>query len=130
MRREQGLHITWVDAFGVISSPELGAILVLGLLLLAVFLFWLLVANLIYEVTLGPKPPASIAAFARDVFTTSQGWTMIVIGMGVGFLFALLVFAAWCRFRCCSTETWGWVPQYRRRSALWLRTRARWPFGV
>jgi uncharacterized membrane protein len=77
----------------VISSPAFGAILVLGLLLLAVFLFWLLVANLIYEVTLGPKPPASIAAFARDVFTTSQGWTMIVVGMGVGFLFALLVFA-------------------------------------
>jgi uncharacterized membrane protein len=97
----------------VISSPAFGAILVLGLLLLAVFLFWLLVANLIYEVTLGPKPPASIAAFARDVFTTSQGWTMIVVGMGVGFLFA-----------------WGWVPQYRRRSALWLRTRARWWFGV
>jgi uncharacterized membrane protein len=92
-RREQGLHITWVDAFGVISSPAFGAILVLGLLLLAVFLFWLLVANLIYEVILGPKPPASIAAFARDVFTTSQGWTMIVVGMGVGFLFALLVFA-------------------------------------
>ena len=77
----------------MISSPAFGAILVLGLLLLAVFLFWLLVANLIYEVTLGPKPPASIAAFARDVFTTSQGWTMIVVGMGVGFLFALLVFA-------------------------------------
>src|SRR5262249_60388011 len=43
--------------------------------------------------TLGPAPPLSITAFARDVFTTSAGWTMIVVGVGVGFLFALLVLA-------------------------------------
>src|SRR5262249_16150171 len=43
--------------------------------------------------TLGPAPPLSITAFARDVFTTSAGWTMIVVGIGVGFLFALLVLA-------------------------------------
>jgi uncharacterized membrane protein len=70
-----------------------GAILVLGLLLLTIFLFWLLVATVIYQLTLGPEPPASIATFARDVFTTSAGWTMIVVGVGVGFLFALLVLA-------------------------------------
>ena len=66
-RREQGIPITWADAFGVISSPAFGAILVLGLLLLAIFLLWLLAANVIYELTLGPEPPASIAAFVRDV---------------------------------------------------------------
>ena len=41
--------------------------------------------------TLGPEPPASLGAFARDVFTTDAGWTLIVVGVGVGFLFALLV---------------------------------------
>jgi uncharacterized membrane protein len=92
-RHEQGVRITWVDAFGVIRSPGFGAILVLGLLLLTIFLFWLLVATVIYQLTLGPEPPASIATFARDVFTTSAGWTMIVVGVGVGFLFALLVLA-------------------------------------
>ena len=45
------------------------------------------------QLTLGPEPPVSIAAFARDVFTTSAGWTMILVGVGVGFLFALLVLA-------------------------------------
>jgi len=64
---------------------------VLGLLLVAIFLFWLVAAEAIYEVTLGPEPPASIGSFARDVFTTGAGWTMIVVGVGVGFLFALLV---------------------------------------
>ena len=63
------------------------------MLLLAIFLFWLLVANVIYQLTLGPEPPVSVAAFVRDVFTTSVGWAMIVVGVGVGFLFALLVLA-------------------------------------
>jgi uncharacterized membrane protein len=92
-RREQGIPITWADAFGAIRSPGFGAILVLGLVLLAIFLLWLLAANVIYQLTLGPEPPVSIAAFARDVFTTSAGWAMIVVGVGVGFLFALLVLA-------------------------------------
>lgn len=90
-RREQGADINWADAFGVVRSPAFGAILVLGLLLLAIFLLWLLAAQLIYHVTLGPEPPVSTAAFVRDVLTTAAGWAMIVVGVGVGFLFALLV---------------------------------------
>jgi uncharacterized membrane protein len=90
-RREQGIRITWLDAFGVIRSPRFGAIMVLGLVLLAIFLLWLLAANLIYQFTLGPEPPVSIAAFAREIFTTSAGWAMTLIGVSVGFLFAVLV---------------------------------------
>jgi uncharacterized membrane protein len=90
-RREQGIRITWMDAFGVIRSPGFGAILVLGLALVAIFLLWLLTATLIYQLTLGPEPPVSIAAFVREMFTTRAGWVMIVVGMGVGFLFAVLV---------------------------------------
>ncbi len=92
-RREQGHRIGWIDAFGVVRSPGFGAILVLGLVLLAIFVLWMLAAAVIYQLTLGPEPPLSITAFARDVFTTSAGWTMIVVGVGVGFLFALLVLA-------------------------------------
>jgi uncharacterized membrane protein len=90
-RREQGGNVAWPDAFGVIRSRSFGAIIVLGLLLVAIFLFWLVAAEAIYEATLGPEPPASLGSFARDVFTTGAGWTMIVVGVGVGFLFALLV---------------------------------------
>jgi len=90
-RREQGVAITWADAFRVVQAPAFGAILVLGLVLLAILLLWLLAAQAIYMTTLGPEPPASLGAFLRDVFTTRAGWTMIVVGMSVGFLFALLV---------------------------------------
>ena len=92
-RRERGMPISWIDAFGVIRSPSFGAILVLGLALIAIFLLWLLTASLIYQLTLGPEPPVSLAAFVSDVFTTRAGWAMIVAGVGIGFLFAVLVLA-------------------------------------
>jgi uncharacterized membrane protein len=90
-RREQGVDNTWADAFGVVRAPAFGAIVGLGLLLLAIFLLWLAAAYAIYLVTFGPEPPASIGSFVRDVFTTSAGWALIVVGVGVGFLFPSLV---------------------------------------
>jgi uncharacterized membrane protein len=90
-RREQGVRISWADAFGVVRAPAFGAILVLGLVLLAIFLLWLAAAYGIYQATLGPEPPLSVGAFLRDVFTTGPGWTLIVVGVGVGLLFALVV---------------------------------------
>jgi uncharacterized membrane protein len=90
-RREQGLATNWANAFSVLGSPSFGAIAVLGLLLGVIFLAWLGAAWVIYYFTLGPEPPASNMSFIRDVFTTGAGWAMIVLGIGVGFLFAVLV---------------------------------------
>jgi uncharacterized membrane protein len=90
-RREQGVPIGWADAFAVLRSPAIGSILVLGMVLLALFALWLFAAWFIYLVTLGPDLPISASAFARDVLTTKQGWIMTAVGMGVGFLFALVV---------------------------------------
>jgi uncharacterized membrane protein len=92
-RRQQGIPASWADAFGAMRSPGFGAILALGLVLLTIFLLWLFAANWIYQVTIGPEPPVSIGAFIRDVFTTSGGWRMIAVGLGVGALFAFLVLA-------------------------------------
>ena len=88
-RRERGIETGWTDVFGVLRSPALGSIAVLGSLLLAPFALWLFAANLLYTVTLGPDAPVSALAFARDAVTTPQGWTMIAVGVGLGFLFAL-----------------------------------------
>ena len=90
-RRERGIETSWKDVFGVLRSPALGSIAVLGSLLLALFALWLFAANLLYTVTLGPDAPVSALAFARDAVTTPQGWTMITVGIGLGFLFALAV---------------------------------------
>ena len=89
-RRELGADVSWIDWFGVFRSPSIGAVIGLGLWLIAIFVLWLVVAEVIYVATFGSEPPVSIAAFIRDVFTTTQGWTMIVLGVGVGFLFAVV----------------------------------------
>ncbi len=92
-RREMGEDVTWLAALNVVRDPNFSALVVMGLYLIGIFLVWLLVANLIYTLTLGPEPPASIATFMTDVLTTGAGWAMIIIGVAVGFIFALAVLA-------------------------------------
>jgi uncharacterized membrane protein len=92
-RQEQGKPVSWVDAFGVFSSPYLPAIIKLGLVLLGVFVIWLATAMGIYFLTFGLAMPTSATSFITDVFTTSAGWAMIGIGITVGFFFALIVLA-------------------------------------
>jgi uncharacterized membrane protein len=92
-RRELGLDTTWKDAFGVFRSPSMPSIAALGLLLLAIFFIWLAVANAIYVATFGYVAAASIPDFVDRIFNTPAGWTLIVVGNGIGFLFALLVLA-------------------------------------
>lgn len=89
-RREAGLDSSSSRAFDVLYSPSLGAIVALGLLLMAIFVLWLVAAEAIYIATFGYAPPASIGQFTKDVFTTSAGWTLIGVGTGVGFLFAVV----------------------------------------
>ena len=92
-RREQGLEVSWLDAFGVFRSPAIGSILGLGAIMLTLFFVWLGVAYEIYLATVGGTAPQTIAAFERSIFTTGGGWTLIAAGLGVGFLFAVLAFA-------------------------------------
>ncbi|MCB9931568.1 MAG: DUF2189 domain-containing protein [Alphaproteobacteria bacterium] len=91
--REQGVRVSWAHAFGVTRAPSFGAIVVLSLILLALFLAWLGAAVVLYALTLGPEAPASLSAFATDVFTTPAGWAMIGIGVAVGFVFAVVALA-------------------------------------
>jgi len=90
-RREAGLDVSWQDAFDVLHSPSRGAIALLGFLLLALFVIWIAVAQAIYVATFGYEPAASIPHFLGQVFTTRAGWTLIVLGNGIGFLFAVAV---------------------------------------
>lgn len=89
-RRERGEEASAWHAFEVLRSPSLGAILGLGALLLALFVTWIAAAQSIYVATFGNAPAATIPDFADRVFTTPEGWMLIVVGCGVGFLFALL----------------------------------------
>jgi uncharacterized membrane protein len=92
-RRELGIGPAARDVVEIVHAPAFGAILVLGALLVAIFLLWLVAAQMIYIATLGPEPPSSLAAFAHDLVATPLGWALIGVGIGVGFLFAVLVLA-------------------------------------
>lgn len=92
-RRERDGRAGWGGALGVLRSPSFGAIFLLGLGLVALFVLWMVVAHGIWAVTLGPEPPDSFGAFARDVIFTGPGWIMAVVGCAVGFLFALVALA-------------------------------------
>jgi len=90
-RREQGLAASWLNAFDVLRSPSIGSIAALGLLMCGIFVGWLFAAQAVYRMTFGNMPPGSIAEFLNRVFTTSEGWRLIVWGNAVGFIFAALV---------------------------------------
>jgi uncharacterized membrane protein len=92
-QREEGYALSWATAFDVVRSPSFGAIVMLGVALMVLFLLWLSAAEAIYAATLAPLQPDSMTSFVTDVLTTARGWAMIGAGIGVGFLFALVVFA-------------------------------------
>src|SRR6201993_4833364 len=69
-RREAGLDSSPNHVFDVLHSPSLGAIVLLGLLLMAIFLIWIAVAEAIYVANFGYAAPTSIRQFATDVLTT------------------------------------------------------------
>lgn len=91
-RREQGRPIS-LRALNILRSPSIGAIVILGIVLLAIFVAWLATAQAIYNSIFdNPVQPPSLTEFTEQVLTTSSGWTLIIVGCGVGFFFALTAF--------------------------------------
>ncbi len=89
-RRERGEEAAAWDAMQVLRAPSFGAMLELGTLLLVLFIVWIAAADAIYIATFGNAPAASIPDFATRVLTTPKGWSLIIVGCGVGFLFAVV----------------------------------------
>src|SRR4030081_3626039 len=89
-RRERGEEAAAWDALHVLRAPSFGAMLGLGTLLLALFVIWIAAADAIYIATFGHAPAASIPDFATRVLTTPEGWSLIIVGCGVGFVFAVV----------------------------------------
>jgi uncharacterized membrane protein len=89
-RRERGEEVAAWDAIQVLRAPSFGAMLELGVLLLILFGTWIAAADAIYIATFGHAPAASIPDFAARVLKTPEGWSLIIVGCGVGFLFAVV----------------------------------------
>ena len=90
-RREQHLDTSWKHTFEVRQSPAMPSIAVLGIMLMALFLAWLFTAQALFFCLYGDSSSATYTGFVSDVLTTQSGWTLIIVGNLVGFLFALVV---------------------------------------
>jgi uncharacterized membrane protein len=92
-RREAGLESDWRHFFDPYAGPAAPAILTLSLVLAVLFSAWMGIAWAIYQATLGTIAPTAGDGFIRALFTTPEGWTLIVIGNLVGLAFAAMVLA-------------------------------------
>jgi uncharacterized membrane protein len=92
-RREAGLDTSWAHAYEPLKARSAGSIVVVGLVLMAIFLAWLVIAMGLYWALYGTQKQDSIFAFAEEVLTTERGWALIVLGNLVGFAFSLIALA-------------------------------------
>jgi uncharacterized membrane protein len=92
-RRELGLDTSISHATDVFRSPSLPAIIALGVVLMVIFVGWLVAAQALYESLYGPMAPKSYSGFLYEVLTTRRGWTMILLGHAIGFVFAFVAFS-------------------------------------
>ncbi|MBV7408400.1 DUF2189 domain-containing protein [Maritimibacter sp. DP1N21-5] len=77
----------WFDAFAALRADTIVPLLAMAGYLGILFFLWLWTADTIHGATMGGSYGA-LLPFLSDVLTTEAGWSMIVIGMGAGFVFA------------------------------------------
>jgi len=92
-RRERGEDVSWADAAKVLASPALGAIVAMGLVLIALFGLWLVTAYQISLMAFAGRPPETVEGLVQTVFAAGHGGTMLVIGAVIGFGFAAVALA-------------------------------------
>ena len=94
-RREDKQDSNWWHFLDPLNGRSRAPLATLTAGLAALFLAWLAVAYAIYMVVFGNDAPHGVSEFLNQLFTTRQGWTLIIVGnlAGAPFAVATLVFA-------------------------------------
>lgn len=92
-RHEHGIATGWTDTFAVLRAPGFGSIVLLSLGLVGWYFLWLVAAWSLHVLTMGDAAYPDTASFVQAVFSTSGGWAMMIIGIPLGFFFALVALA-------------------------------------
>ncbi|GLQ56374.1 DUF2189 domain-containing protein [Devosia nitrariae] len=90
-RQEQHMDTSWRYGFEALRSPNLPQIATVGIILGALFVTWLVTAQVLFTGLFGSETPASLTGLFYEILTTGEGWTLIIFGNLIGFLFATLV---------------------------------------
>ncbi len=89
-RREAGLDAGWQHFLEVGKRPAFDAIMAVTGILLLIFFAWLAAAWILYAAFFG-APPETVGDFLTRLFTTPEGWGLILVGNAVGLVFAAIV---------------------------------------
>lgn len=92
-RREEGFESDWSHFFDVRKRPSADGLMVVAGLLIVIFLAWVASAAVLYASLFGFAVPPSLGGFFTRLFTTPEGWTLILLGNLIGFGFAVLALA-------------------------------------
>jgi uncharacterized membrane protein len=92
-RREEGLESDWTHFFDVRKRPSAHGLVAVAGLLIAIFVVWVAVAAALFVTLWGGYMPTSVGDFLTRIFTTPEGLALLVIGNGVGAVFAAVVLA-------------------------------------
>lgn len=76
-----------------IRGKTLGQILLIGVVLGLIMVMWLRAAFLLYALFFGMVPFSGFDHIVDEIFTTTTGWGLLIIGSAVGGLFASFSFA-------------------------------------
>jgi uncharacterized membrane protein len=92
-RREAGLEADWSHFLDFTKRPSAEAILAVTGILMLIFFAWLATAWILYGVFIGAplEPPETVASFLTRLFTTPEGWMLILVGNAVGLVFSAIV---------------------------------------
>ena len=91
-RRDAGEDPHWTCVFQVFKTPPFAALAGLSALVFALFGLWLFSAWGIYSAVFGSEPMRISSVWPR-IFSTGQGWTLIVVGNLVGAAFSVVALA-------------------------------------
>ena len=89
-RREAGEEAGWTHFLDVARRPAWDSIMAVTGILLLIFFAWLAAAWILYAAFFH-SPPDSIGGFLDALFTTAEGWGLILVGNLVGLFFAAIV---------------------------------------
>lgn len=90
-RREQGLPLNWCAVLGTIFQEKDRQIPLIAAFIVVFFLFWNFLGHMIFALFLGLKAMTNISS-SYEVFLTSDGILMLLVGSLVGAGFALVLF--------------------------------------
>ncbi len=90
-RIEQGLPMDGRSVYGVICRQSRRQLPSICAVIIIIFLFWFFLAHMIFALFLGLSTMTNVST-SYEVYTTANGIMMLLVGTGVGAVFALILY--------------------------------------